>query len=217
MNTVDKINWAMSLREPQYDALRCFANISEQLEYRTAKKEEAEQTASVQCQNPHAILVAKEFDFPSFCFSMATGIGKTRLMGAAIYYLYKTKGYKHFMILAPGNTIYDKLRAEAAPSHPKYVFRGLEAEMGRPKVYDGENYLSYPVKYEQGEIFVENTSEVQLFIFNIGKIFTRGDVQFKFHVFNEDLGGSFSDVLRSFDDLVICMDEAHRYYAPASM
>ena len=30
------------------------------------------------------------------------------------------------------------------------------------------------------------------------------------------MGGSFADVLRSFDDLVICMDEAHRYYAPAS-
>ena len=217
MNTVDRINWAMSLREPQGDALRCFAQISEQLEYKTSTKAEAEQIASVQCQNPHTIQVAKEFDFPSFCFSMATGIGKTRLMGAAIYYLYKTKGYKHFMILVPGNTIYDKLRAESAPSHPKYLFRGLEAEMGRPKVYDGENYLSYPVKYEQGELFVEKTSEVQLFIFNIGKIFTRGDVQFKFHVFNEDLGGSFSDVLRSFDDLVICMDEAHRYYAPASM
>lgn len=217
MKTVDKINWDMSLREPQFDALRCFAHISEQLEYRTATKAEAEYTASEQCQNPHMIQVAKEFDFPSFCFSMATGIGKTRLMGAVIYYLYKTKGYKHFMILAPGNTIYDKLRAESAPSHPKYIFRGLEAEMGRPRVYDGENYLKYPVKYEQGELFVEKTSEVQLFIFNIGKIFTRGDVQFKFHVFNEDLGGSFSDVLRSFDDLVICMDEAHRYYAPASM
>lgn len=217
MNTVDKINWAMSLREPQYDALCCFDHISKWLEYSTVTKIEAEQTASVQCQNPHTIQVAKEFDFPSFCFSMATGIGKTRLMGAVIYYLYKTKGYKHFMILAPGNTIYDKLRAESAPSHPKYVFRGLEAEMGRPRVYDGENYLSYPVKYEQGELFVEKTSEVQLFIFNIGKIFTRGDVQFKFHVFHEDLGGSFSEVLRSFDDLVICMDEAHRYYAPASM
>lgn len=217
MNTVDKINWAMSLREPQCDALCCFAHISGQLEYKTSTKAEAEQIASMQCHNPHTIQVAKEFDFPSFCFSMATGIGKTRLMGAVIYYLYKTKGYKHFMILAPGNTIYDKLRAESAPSHPKYLFRGLEAEMGRPKMYDGENYLSYPVKYEQGELFVEKTSEVQLFIFNIGKIFTRGDVQFKFHVFNEDLGGSFSDVLRSFDDLVICMDEAHRYYAPASM
>ena len=28
---------------------------------------------------------------------------------------------------------------------------------------------------------------------------------------------SFSAVLASFNDLVICMDEAHRYYAPASM
>lgn len=217
MNAVDKINWAMSLREPQYDALCCFAHISEKMDYKTSTKAEAEQTASVLCQYPHTIQVAKEFDFPSFCFSMATGIGKTRLMGAVIYYLYKTKGYKHFLILAPGNTIYDKLRAESSPSHSKYLFRGLEAEMGRPKVYDGENYLGYPVKYEQGELFVEKASEVQLFIFNIGKIFTRGDVQFKFHVFNEVLGGSFSDVLRSFDDLVICMDEAHRYYAPASM
>ena len=90
-------------------------------------------------------------------------------MGAAIYYLYKTKGYKHFFILAPGNTIYDKLRKESNPSHPKYIFKGLEAEMGRPKVYDGENYTSYPVRYVQGEIEIEKTSEIQLFIFNIGK------------------------------------------------
>ena len=149
---------------------------------------------------------------------MATGIGKTRLMGACIYYLYKTKGYKHFFILAPGNTIYEKLRKESNPSHPKYIFKGLEAEMGRPKVFDGENYTSYPARYVQGEIELEKTSEIQLFIFNIGKIFnSKTDTQFKFHKFHEDLGMSFADVLAQFDDLVICMDEAHRYYAPASM
>jgi type III restriction enzyme len=96
------------------------------------------------------------------------------------------------------------------------MFKGLEAEMGRPKVYDGENYLSYPAKYVQQELMVEKTSGIQIFIFNISKIFTRGDLEFKFHKFNENLGGSFAEVLRSFDDLVICMDEAHRYYAPAS-
>lgn len=137
-------------------------------------------------------------------------------MGACIYYLYKTKGYKHFFILCPSNTIYDKMRRETVPGHPKYMFKGLEAEMGRPKVYDGENYLSYPVRYVQSELQIEKTSEIQLFIFNISKIFTRGDLEFKFHKFNENLGGSFADVLRSFDDLVFCMDEAHRYYAPAS-
>ena len=216
MSSVDKIKWAMSLRDPQYEALKCFDNISSKIEYKTASKSEAEKAASENCQDPHKIVVDKEFDFPSFCFDMTTGIGKTRLMGACIYYLYKTKGYKHFFILCPGNTIYDKMRRETVLGHPKYMFKGLEAEMGRPKVYDGENYLSYPVRYVQSELQIEKTSEIQLFIFNISKIFTRGDLEFKFHKFNENLGGSFADVLRSFDDLVFCMDEAHRYYAPAS-
>lgn len=216
MSSVDKIKWAMSLRDPQYEALQYFDAISSKIEYRTSSKAEAEKIASENCQAPHTISVDKEFDFPSFCFDMTTGIGKSRLMGACIYYLYKTKGYKHFFILAPGNTIYDKMRREAVPGHPKYMFKGLEAEMGRPKVYDGENYLSYPVRYIQEEMVVEKTSDIQIFIFNISKIFTRGDIEFKFHKFNENLGGSFADVLRSFDDLVICMDEAHRYYAPAS-
>lgn len=216
MSSVDKIKWAMSLRDPQYEALQYFDAISSKIEYRTCSKADAEKIASENCQNPHTISVDKEFDFPSFCFDMTTGIGKSRLMGACIYYLYKTKGYKHFFILAPGNTIYDKMRREAVPGHPKYMFKGLEAEMGRPKVYDGENYLSYPVRYIQEEMVVEKTSDIQIFIFNISKIFTRGDIEFKFHKFNENLGGSFADVLRSFDDLVICMDEAHRYYAPAS-
>ena len=216
MSSVDKIKWAMSLRDPQYEALKYFAAISSKIEYRTSSKIDAEKIASENCQEPHTIAVDKEFDFPSFCFDMTTGIGKSRLMGACIYYLYKTKGYKHFFILAPGNTIYDKMRRESVPGHPKYMFKGLEAEMGRPKVYDGENYLSYPVKYVQQELVVEKTSEIQIFIFNISKIFTRGDLEFKFHKFNENLGGSFAEVLRSFDDLVICMDEAHRYYAPAS-
>lgn len=213
----EKIKWAMSLRDPQFEALTFFDAISENVDYRICSKEEAEKAASENCQGKNTIKVDKEFDFPSFCFDMTTGIGKSRLMGACIYYLYKTKGYKHFFILAPGNTIYDKMRREAVPSHPKYMFKGLEAEMGRPKVYDGENYLSYPVKFQQQEIVLEKTSEIQIFIFNISKIFTRGDIQFKFHEFHENLGGSFAQVLRSFDDLVFCMDEAHRYYAPASM
>jgi type III restriction enzyme len=216
MSIVDKINWAMSLREPQLEALTYFDAISSKLEYKTCSKEEAEKAAKENCEDGRNIKVDKDFNFPSFCFDMATGIGKTRLMGACIYYLYKTKGYKHFFILAPGNTIYDKLRKETMPHHPKYMFKGLEAEMGRPKIYDGENYLNYPAKFIQQELLIEKTSEIQIFIFNIGKIFQRGDVQFDFHDFKECLGGSFAEVLKSFDDLVICMDEAHRYYAPAS-
>lgn len=217
-NIVNQIGYAMSLREPQKEALQYLDAISSSCDYKRNTLDEIEAIATANCEDKHTIKVDDNFKFPSFCFDMATGIGKTRLMGAAIYYLYKTKGYKHFFILAPGNTIYDKLRKEANPIHPKYIFKGLEAEMGRPKVYDGENYVRYPARFVQGEIEIEKTSEIQLFIFNIGKIFnSKTDTTFKFHKYQETLGSSFADVLAKFDDLVICMDEAHRYYAPASM
>lgn len=217
-NIVNQIGYAMSLREPQKEALQYLDAISSSCDYKRNTLDEIEAIASANCEDKHTIKVDDNFKFPSFCFDMATGIGKTRLMGAAIYYLYKTKGYKHFFILAPGNTIYDKLRKESNPAHPKYIFKGLEAEMGRPKVYDGENYVRYPARFVQGEIEIEKTSEIQLFIFNIGKIFnSKTDTTFKFHKYQETLGSSFADVLAKFDDLVICMDEAHRYYAPASM
>lgn len=214
--TVSKIKYAMSLRTPQEEALSYLDAISTHCDYKRDDKENIETAASEYSENNRK--VRTKFDFPSFCYNMATGIGKTRLMGACIYYLYKTKGYKHFFILAPGNTIYDKLRNESNPAHPKYIFKGLEAEMSRPRVWDGENYDQYPVKYEQGSLFVDQMSEIQLFIFNIGKIFnSKTDTQFNFHKFKETLGASFADVLAQFDDLVICMDEAHHYYAPASV
>lgn len=214
--TVSKIKYAMSLRTPQEEALSYLDAISTHCDYKRDDKKTVEVAASEYSENNRK--VRTKFDFPSFCYDMATGIGKTRLMGACIYYLYKTKGYQHFFILAPGNTIYDKLRKESNPAHPKYIFKGLEAEMGRPRVWDGENYDQYPVKYEQGSLFVDHTSGIQLFIFNIGKILnSKTDTQFNFHKFKETLGASFADVLAQFDDLVICMDEAHHYYAPASM
>ncbi len=215
---VKRIKFTMSLRTPQEEALSFLDKISANCDYKKDSKSAVEAAASENCENHREIHVAEQFDFPSFCFAMATGIGKTRLMGACIYYLYKTKGYRHFFVLAPGNTIYEKLRKESNPSHPKYIFKGLEAEMGRPKIYDGENYTSYPARFEQMRFQAEKTSEIQVFIFNIGKIFnSRTDTQFNFHKFKEELGMSFADVLSGFDDLVICMDEAHRYYAPASM
>ena len=214
--TVDRIAYAMSLREPQKKALSYLAQISENCDYRRDPKEDIELAATLYGEKQREIKTSLNFDFPSFCFAMATGIGKTRLMGACIYYLYKTKGYRHFFILAPGSTIYDKLRKETHPSHPKYIFRGLEEEISRPKVYDGENYTSYPVA--QPSLLPGKQSEIELFIFNIGKIFnSKTDAQFNFHKYQETLGASFSDVLAGFDDLVICMDEAHHYYAPASM
>jgi hypothetical protein len=150
-------------------------------------------------------------DFPSFCFAIATGGGKTRLMGACIAHLYYTKGFKNFFILSKGETIYNKHRFEDFhPASPKYVFKGL-AGFPVPRLIDGDNYerSAYP------ELF---TNDLTLYLFNIEKIFNeRTDVEFRFHRFHENIGGSFADVLRSKPDLVFLMDESHNIRAEKSL
>ena len=150
-------------------------------------------------------------DFPSFCFAIATGGGKTRLMGACIAYLYLVKGFKNFFILSKGETIYNKHRIEDfSPTSPKYVFKGL-AGFPTPRLIDGDNYerSAYP------ELF---SDDITLYLFNIEKIFNeRTDVEFRFHRFHENIGGSFADVLRSKPDLVFLMDESHNVRAEKSL
>ncbi len=212
---VKKISLAMSLRTPQEEALSVLDKINSSCDFLNDSLDYILRTASEHSLSQKNI--SCDFSFPSFCFDMTTGIGKTRLMGACIYYLYKTKRYKHFFILTPGNTIYDKLRMEALPESKKYLFKGLESVIGNPKVYDGENYHRYKWYYSEAESFGGEGDDIELFVFNIGKIFNSSEKNFDFHEFDETLGASFSEVLAGYNDLVMLMDEAHRYYAPASM
>ena len=150
-------------------------------------------------------------DFPSFCFAIATGGGKTRLMGACIAYLYLVKGFRNFFILSKGETVYNKHRLDDFHlASPKYVFKGL-AGFPTPRLIDGDNYQrsAYP------ELFAD---DLTLYLFNIEKIFNeRTDVEFRFHRFHENIGGSFADVLRSKPDLVFLMDESHNVRAEKSL
>lgn len=66
-----------------------------------------------------------ERDFVLLCFALATGVGKTRLMGAFIAYLHAVYSVNNFFVLAPNLTIYNKLMRDFTPGTPKYVFTGL--------------------------------------------------------------------------------------------
>lgn len=208
MNFSNQISRYMSLREPQRDSLAVLEDISAGTEYKSARIEAMAALATEKSRDVKPI----EFEtaFPSFCFALATGVGKTRLMGACIYYLWRQKGYRHFFILTPGMTIYDKLRAELHPSHPKYMFPGL-SDFPQPEVYDGDSF----VRFSPGQTVMHNPATI--FVFNIGKIFKRTDVKFQFHDFKEVLGAAFSEMLRGMDDLVVLMDESHRYRGAASL
>ncbi len=82
-----------------------------------------------------------EREFPSLCFALATGVGKTRLMGAFIAYLHLAHGINNFFVLAPNLTIYNKLIADFTRNTPKYVFRGIaEFAQQPPLIITGDNY-----------------------------------------------------------------------------
>lgn len=217
--TVNNIKQRLSLREPLAEALEVVAKLSDKLalkkpansdEYDSYLKEQLSLAKEV-C--PHC----KDFerDFPSFAFSIATGIGKTRLMGACIAYLYLKKGIRHFFILAPNLTLYEKLiRDFGDTSYEKYVFKGLSDFVhNTPVVITGDTY-------ESARSLFSNT-EIQINIFNISKFNTESKEGGKKGVpkmrrLSEYLGQSYFDYLASLDDLVILMDEAHRYHADAS-
>jgi type III restriction enzyme len=121
------------------------------------------------------------------------------------------KGIRHFFILAPNLTLYEKLiRDFGDTSYEKYVFKALsEFVHNTPRVVTGNNYDSaYNLFSDQ---------EIQINIFNIAKFNSenRGKAP-RMRRLAEYIGQSYFDYLASLDDLVILMDEAHRYHADAS-
>ena len=156
-----------------------------------------------------------ERDFPSLCFALATGVGKTRLMGAFISYLHLAHGINNFFVLAPNLTIYNKLIADFSDrTHPKYVFKGIsEFAIDAPAIITGDNYESMT-----GTLFDE-LMRCKINIFNISKINSevRGGKSPRIKRLSEYIGESYFDYLAGLPDLVMLMDESHRYRASAGI
>ncbi len=151
-----------------------------------------------------------ERDFVSLCFALATGVGKTRLMGAFITHLALTGRSKHFFVLAPNTTIYEKLIADFTPGKPKYVFKGIaEFAQSPPLLVTGDNWDQGRGLRRQGELI---DADVIINVFNVDKINKDAG---RIRNLRETLGVSYYDYLAELPDLVLLMDEAHRYRAKA--
>ena len=107
----------LSLRSPQAESLDILAELARQLRL-TKTVDLPEELDKVKSRYP--MYTDFERDFPSLCFALAIGVGKTRLMGAFIAYLYLAKGIKNYFVLSPNLTIYNKLITDLSePNHPK--------------------------------------------------------------------------------------------------
>ena len=156
-----------------------------------------------------------DFDFPSMCFALATGVGKTRLMGAMIYYLYKTKGIRNFFVVAPNLTIYNKLLADFTYGSNKYVFKGLSDVDGQnPLIVHGDNYAE--INHVLSQWFDWYSHKFTINVFNIAKFNSKKEST-KLKNFSEYIWESYFSYLQNLKDLVVLMDESHRYRADSSM
>ena len=216
-----QINQRLSLRKPQSESLHRLADVVDLI---APSKDTDVESAREAIRATYGDLDDAYFDdferdFPSVCFALATGVGKTRLMGAFVSYLFMIGKSRNFFVLAPNLTIYEKLLADFQPSSPKYVFKGVEAFAHNPPLLvNAENYEEG--RGVRGSDFFGREGAI-INIFNISKINSdttssarKGQLP-RIKRLQEYIGESYFSYLAALDDLVLLMDEAHRYRGSA--
>lgn len=218
---VNAISGRLSLRQPQRDSLEILARVADIAQL---GKDADVATVLDVIRSEYPNVQDFERDFPSLCFALATGVGKTRLMGAFVTYLHLAKGIRHFFVLAPNLTIYNKLIADFTPNTPKYVFKGIaEFALAPPVIITGDNYESGKgVRDEfakQRRFDFDGNDPIHINIFNISKINSevRGGAAPRIKRLSEYIGESYFEYLAGLEDLVLIMDESHRYRASAGV
>ena len=208
---VNPIADRLSLRHPQRRSLEILDRITEIVPPRKG----ADLAAALEVVRAEFPTVTDfEREFPSLCFALATGVGKTRLMGAFITYLHQAHGLNNFFVMAPNLTIYNKLITDFTPNTPKYVFKGIaEFATDPPEIITGDNYEA-----KAGTLF-DQVLRCKVNIFNISKINSevRGGKSPRIKRLSEYIGESYFEYLAALPDLVLIMDESHRYRASAGV
>ena len=208
---VNAIAGRLSLRPPQSSSLEILDRVTVIVQ---PKKEVDLENALAVIRSEFPTVTDFEREFPSVCFALATGVGKTRLMGAFISYLHLAHGINNFFVLAPNLTIYNKLITDFIPNTPKYVFTGIaEFATEPPDIITGDNYEG-----KAGTLF-DQLLRCKVNIFNISKINSevRGGKAPRIKRLSEYIGESYFDYLANLSDLVLLMDESHRYRASAGI
>lgn len=214
---VNAIANRLSLRSPQRTSLEILDRVCDVMSLQKNGDSNAA-LAAIKVEYPS--VTDFERDFPSLCFALATGVGKTRLMGAFIAYLYCVRNIRHFFVLAPNLTIYNKLIGDFMPNTPKYVLQGIsEFAVDPPVIITGDNYESGRGVRTNKTAPLFGDEDVHINIFNISKINSevRGGRSPRIKRLSEYIGQSYFEYLSGIDDLVMLMDESHRYRGSAGI
>ena len=119
-SSFENIKSNMRLRAPQLEALEKFHSTMCKLPKNLEDCGQGELNTSFKNEFPSWHV--SEQGLLSFTFNLATGVGKTKLIGALIAYLYNSNDSKNFLIVTPRAEIIRKFIRELQPENSKYIF-----------------------------------------------------------------------------------------------
>lgn len=136
---------------------------------------------------------------------LATATGKTYIAAGLIDYL-AAAGTRNVLIVCPGTTILTKTVNNFTPGHAKFV-EGLEV---RPTVITAEDFARGSVSEA-----LRSSDDFKLFVFNVQQLLRpTANTSRRVRDYDENLGASLYEHLRSVPDLVVIADEHHSYFGP---
>lgn len=141
---------------------------------------------------------------PFLSYEMATGSGKTMLMGASIYFLSQKFDINNFLIITPASTdIYQKTIRNFEIGNYESVW--ADDTPFTFNLITGDNYTQ--------NLFYDNRKDANIFIFNISKFganATNTELTWESAVWQDEAGNNIS--IKQFlknKKLIIITDEAH--------
>lgn len=193
---LDRVLAAMHLRRPQQEALEKFHKCLSQTEIPLSSLSNEEVVGLFKHYYPDW-----SFDQNSaeFTFHLATGVGKTRLIGALIAYLYLSEESIDFMIVSPRSEIIRKFIYSCSTEGEKYLFVDPQF-VDFPTVLDANKTVS---DYLQTGMF---NGGPRIWILS-PQSFTAAGAKLKKKTENDAC--SPVEYLKQLDDLVIFFDESH--------
>lgn len=152
---------------------------------------------------------------------LATGVGKTFVMAAFIEYLNR-QGHRNVMVVTPNTVVQDKTVRDFSHGSERYI-DGFHTP---PILVTPDNAQGFAVAESTRSLFTAGDTSM-LYVFNVQQLFPPKDggksqatgqeaQRRKTWRWQEDYG-SLMDHLRSLDDLVVIVDEAHLFGSTAKV
>jgi len=198
----ERVTSSMHLRRPQYEALEEFHRLITWL------------PEPLGTLSPHA-MVKKLGEYkpgwtihptsPDIAFTLATGVGKSRLLAALIAYLALANESQTFVILAPRRTVLDKFLRELSSTSDRFLFLdpSLVQDM---KIWHSDNIAAFRDESKHEGLF--EIDPINIFVLSPQAL--TGEDRRVARV-DEFSGVSVRDWLKNRDELIVLSDEAHHF------